>query len=371
MKRFFITILIINLLKVNAQSVDSLLLVSYDLKTDSERVNLFYDEGFKYRAADPQYSYNCAKQAEQLAQKVSVPKFTAKANVLLGILYYRKSDFITALSYHKKALNIYTIINHQRGIAVCETNLGNLYSDLKRYNLAQEAYLKALEINNQLNKQQEVGTCLLNLGVLNAEIGSAQKDSACVFVAKKYFDKAQENAKARNDYELEAECLNNLAVVNTILKKYDDAIANCINSIKVKNIMDNEMEMADSYLNLAVVYLKTNDVKQCIQNISIADSIINKYEYLNAKIQSLKLKTELNEKVRNFELAYGFSVEHQKLKDSLEKVNKDLNLENNFIEEYNLIVSQKNDEEKFPFIFFNFLIILAVLIIGFVFKFKR
>jgi tetratricopeptide (TPR) repeat protein len=371
-KRFFLAILILNLLKVNSQSIDSLLLVSQSLKTDTARINLFYKEGFANRFIDSQYSFDCAKELEKCAKKVNVPKHMAKSNFLFGVLYYRKGDLNTALSYYKKALNIYTDLNHKKGIAACQTNLGNIFVEFKRYKLAEDAYLKALEVNNELNVKVEVGTCLLNLGVLRAEMASASKDSSSLVIAKKYFEKALENAKVRNDYELEAECLNNLAVVNTILKQFDAAIANAINSIKIKNIMENEMEMADSYLNMAVAYLKKGDLNLCKENVGIADSIIDKYNYFAAQIQSLKLKAELYEKEKNFEQAYRSMVLFKKLSDSLEGVKKQLQLENNFTERFNVDKAKAAEKtQSVPILFFNILAILCILIIGFVFKFKR
>jgi tetratricopeptide (TPR) repeat protein len=370
-KHFFLTILILNLLKVNSQSLDSLLTASLKLKTDTERINLFYREGFSNRAIDPQYSFNCAKEAERCAQKVGSPYYTAKANNLLGILYYRKNDLVTALSYHKKALKLRIIILDKKGIAASEINLGNIYGELKRYTLAEKAYLKALNINNELNDQKQVGNCLLNLGVLKTELGSSGKDSANIIPAKIYFDKALENAKTRNDYELEAECLNNLAVINTILKKFDAAVANCLNSIKIKDLMDNKMEMADSYLNLAVVFLKKGETQSCLVNLQIADSIITKYNYITAKISLLKLKSEFYEQTKNYPLAFKFISEHYKLKDSLEKINLEIKPDNNFTETVLLAENKKSSEPGFPYLFMNILIILSILIIGFAFKFKR
>ena len=340
-------------------------------KTDTGKINLFYKEGFANRAINPQYSFSCAKEAERYAQIANLPYFTAKVNNLLGILYYRKNDLLTALSYHKKALNLRTIINDKKGISISQINLGNLYDELKRYTLAEDAYLGAFNINNELNDQKQVGNCLLNLGVLKAEIGSSEKDSGSIELAKHYFDKALENARLRYDYELEAQCLNNLAVINTVLKNYDRAINNCYNSIKAKDLMDNEMEKADSYLNLAVVFLKQGEGKRTLENLQIADSIIKKYDYLNAKIQSLKIKSDYYEGAKNYALAFKYITEHHALKDSLEKLNKEINLENAFIEN-NLINSVKENKDfKFPYFFMNVLIILFLLITAFLFKFKR
>lgn len=363
-QRFFILLFLLNLLNIKAQKIDSLIGVASALKSDTERVNLFYSAGFSNRALNPQYSYDCAKQAEKFAQKTSLPYYVAKANNLLGILYYRKNDLMAALAYHKNALNLRTIINDRKGIAMSELNIGNIYTDLKKYSLAEDAYLKSLGINTELNQQKQVGNCLQNLGTLKTSLREYE-------VSKTYFTKAIENAKERNDYELEAICLNNLSFLNIALGKYDDAIANSINSLKVKDLTDNEMEKADSYLNLAVAYFKKSDKKSGLESLKLADSLIKKYDYTAARPHALKSWADYYKEEKNFEAAYDYLEKYSHMKDSIERVNKDINLENSFSEHFEPKPLETNEPFKFPYLYFNILIVSAILIIIFALRHRR
>jgi tetratricopeptide (TPR) repeat protein len=359
-KPLFSLIFILILSNGKATIPDSLLKVSALLKSDTDRVNLFYKEGFNNRAVDPQYSYECAKLAEQYSREANLPYYIAKANNLLGILYFRKNDLSKAIVYHKNALNLRTIIGDKKGIALSQTNLGNIYTSLKQYALAEDAYLKALDANNQLDEQKQAGNCLLNLGVLNAE---QKKYSA----AKNYFDQALRNASNRYDYELKAMCLNNLADINLSLHQPDEAIANCVNSIKAKELMDNEMEMADSYLNLASAYFMKNEINEGRQNLKIADSIIRKFDYTEAKINLFKLTAEELANEKKYEEALRYFSQYLSLKDSVELAGKEIDLSNNFIEEY-LAQKPVNDERAgFPYLYLNILIIGLISVIAFVF----
>jgi tetratricopeptide (TPR) repeat protein len=362
-KRIFFIFFILNLLNVCGQDLDSLKTVAIKLPNDTDRVNLFYNEGFSHRTSNAQYSYDCAKAAENFAQKASLPFYSAKASNLLGILYYRKGDLIAALSHHKKALKLRAIINDKKGIAQSQTNLGNIYSELGRYKLAETAYLSALEINNELNIAKQIDNCLLNLGVLSAEL-------KMINVAESYFNRALKNSEKRFDYEMQASCLNNLAVINTIRQNYDAAIANSLNSIKVKNLMDNEMEMADSYLNIAVAYIKKKEALLALENLRIADSIILKFNYLAAKIQSLKAYSEYYELEHNYEKALEQLQLCTILKDSLAKANKKID-ENNFMETSAEELNQVKTSGGFSVIYFNLLMIVLVLCGVFIFKHKR
>ena len=365
MRLLFSILFILNLLNINGQNFDSLKIVASKLLSDTDKVNLFYTQGFDHRSIDAQYSYDCAIEAENFAQKTRLPFYVAKANNLLGILFYRKGDLNAALSYHKKALELRNKINDKKGIALSQTNLGNIYSDLTRYKLAEDAYLKALAINNELNLPKQIDNCLLNLGVLSTELQMTN-------VAENYFNRALDNSKKRFDYEMQAACLNNLAEINIIKKNYDAAIANCLNSIKVKELMDNEMEMADSYLTIAAAYIKKKEGSSAFENLKMADSIISKFDYLSAKILALKVYSEYYELEKNFEASLIAIKQWHNLNDSITKANKEIDVETNFIE--SKLVSESSveiEKKEFPFLLLTILIVMTLVLTAFIIKFKR
>jgi tetratricopeptide (TPR) repeat protein len=359
-KLFFSLIFILILSNAFPGIPDTLLLVSRTLKHDTDKVNFFYKEGFEKRASDPQYSYECAKKAEQYAQKSKLPYYIAKASNLLGVLYYRKNDLQKALTYHQNALNQRIIIGDVRGIALSQTNLGNIYTDLKMYGAAEASYLLALQSNTELNDLKQAGNCLLNLGVLKAE----QK---LFDIAKNYFEQALRNATMRYDYELKALCLNNLADINIALKQPDDAIASCINSIKAKELMDNEMEMADSYLTLAKAFFLKGDIPEGRNNLNIADSIIRKFNYTTAMVSLLKLRSEQFELEKNYEAAFRSLSRHHALSDSISCVEKNTKLDNDFLEATANTNTAGEKPFTFPYFYLNLLIISFVLVVVFIF----
>lgn len=363
MKHIFYIFFILNLLKVEAQKFDSLQLEALALPHDTDRVNLFYDEGFLNRAVDAQYSYNCAKEAERCGQRASLPFYSAKAMNLLGILFYRRGDLSTALSYHKKALKLRTVINDKKGIALSQANLGNIYSDLAKYKSAEVAYLAALEINNELNNARQIDNCLLNLGVLSVQLKA-------IGIAENYFLRALKNAEKRFDYEVQASCYNNLAYINILKQNYDASIVNSLNSIKIKNLMDNEMEMADSYLNIAAAYINKKEGLNALKNLVIADSIIEKFNYLSAKIASFKTYSEYYKLESNYEKAFTSLQKANALTDSLAIANKQID-ESNFIETEMEAEGVKTEATAFPFLYLNIFILLIILSAVFVLRYKR
>ena len=366
MRVLFSLLIILFLSNVQAQSVDSILLVAKTLKHDTDRINLLYKQGFDKRTSNPQYSYECAKKAEAYAQKVSLPYYSAKVNNLLGILFYRKGEFKKAITYHINALNIRTAINDKKGMALSTLNLGNAYSDLHNYILAESYYLKALQINTELNNEEQISNCLINLGTLAAQ---QKKDD----IALEYFSTVLNKAKKNNNYELQALAFNNLAVIKMNSKEFEESIGMSYNSIKAKDLSENEIEKADSYLNIALCYLFLNDLKETKTFLQISDSIINRFDYLAAKLNYLQIEHQYYSALNDHKSAYNSIRLLNRLNDSITLANKEAKLENDFtemIEEAKDASTAKNSGIGIYW-FWGILILLGIGLFMFVLKNKR
>ena len=360
MKGYLLIFFLLILSKVWSQNLDSLLDVVSYLKHDTEKVELFYKEGFAYRAINPQYSYDCALNAEHLAKKAKAPYYLARAYNLLGVLYYRKGELTEALRFHKMALNIRTEIQDKKGVAISHTNLGNIYTDLRLFQLAERSYLLALTTNQDLRQHKQVDNCLLNLGVLQTELGNLGS-------AENYFNLALKNALSRFDYEMEASCLNNLGEIHLKNGDYDKAIAVSVNSLKVKALMENDMEMADSYLTLASVYIKKKQSEQAKGFLQKADSLILKYDYFDAYLQSLLVYAAYYELGANYASAYKSLAAYQTIKDSLIRATA--------IEEsayhFSNNLRQEQNQKSFPIRYLTTLFSIFVFVIFLVMKHKK
>jgi tetratricopeptide (TPR) repeat protein len=363
MKRLILFLFLISFYSLKSQNFDSLLIVSVKLPHDTERVNLLYREGFEKRLSWPQYSYDCAKQAEHIGMRCNSPRHLAKAYNLFGVLFYRKGELKKALDYHIKALDLRQSINDEAGIALSETNLGNIYTDLRKYDLAEKSYMNALQLNNKLGNEKQTGNCYLNLGVLFMNLNKMEE-------AEKYFLNAYKIAKTIMDYELEAMCLNNLAVINIENQEYESAISNCMDALKAKEIMGNEIEKTDSYINLAKAYYKINDEKNGEYYLRKADSLCKAYDYLEAKCTMLQLRAQIYETTHKFDLALIAYKEYNLIKDSINAQNEALRQEYYFNEK---LPELKKRIEPFhiSYLMIFTLSLLTILITYIVFNNKR
>lgn len=313
MKLVFIFILLV--FTSFSQVNDSLLYQTQQIENDTERVNQLYKVGFDIRNNDPEMSYAFAKVCEQEALKTLSQKHIAKAYNLLGVLYYKKGNFTKALHYQKQALALNESIHNETGIAINQTNLGNIYSDINYLQLAEQSYLQALQAYNKTGNTLHIVRSLINLGVL--KYNQKQYNAAI-----KQFEEAMTYANNIGENELIASCYNNIGTILREQNKLDSALLYLEEGLKIRQLIDNEFELADSYNNIALVYVMQKNFNQAANYISLADEICTKYDYTEALLELYHTRSLFFEAQQNYEQANIWLKKHYALKDSIQSLEK-------------------------------------------------
>jgi tetratricopeptide (TPR) repeat protein len=346
-----------------SQVQDSALYQILNIPNDTERVNQLYKTGFDLRNSNPQLAYQYAKACEEEGLKCNSPKHLAKSYNLLGLLFYKKADYSKALQYQKKSLELNQSVQNQFGIAINQANLGNIYSDINYLGLAEYSYLQSLQASNKTNNTLQITRCLINLGVLKFSQKAYEP-------AIRQFKEALIYAEEINDYDLIANCNNNIGAILIVQNKPDSALQYLEEGLKIIQLTDNEFEEADYYNNIANVYIKKHEFAIANHYILITDSICKKYDYTEALLELYHTKSLFYAAQKNYEQAYFWIKQHYQLKDSLQKINK-ATIDMDFIDNQNLTHTDANHESL------NnqwLLLLLILLIIGiplFLIQFKR
>lgn len=109
------------------------------------------------------------------------------ANINLGLLYYRLSDFDMALNYYFKALDLakdYKLTAHFSSIY---NNIGIVYSTNNNFEKAKGYFLNALDVNIELKDTIRIGINNLNLANLLLDYNKYQEAQEFVDEAEKIF----------------------------------------------------------------------------------------------------------------------------------------------------------------------------------------
>jgi tetratricopeptide (TPR) repeat protein len=308
--RFFLFFIFISPL-VKSQEPDTVLSHILALQNDTERVNQLYKRGFSIRNTDPRLAYKYARQAEHEALKTTSGKHIAKSYNLLGVLLYKKGALKTAMNYHLWALDLRTKYNDILGIAHSQFNLANIYTDLNLLEKAEVCYLKSLAAYKEANSTERCANCLLNLGVIKQTL--------------KQFDAAIENyayalriAEIINDQDLKSSCLNNMAFAYGLKGDVEKAIAYNEDALKLRIMMENTLEVADSYLNLAPFYMYIKDLVRAKHYLDTAAYIGKTYAYSDITHKALRNYATYFAEIKDYQNAYASMVKYEKLKDSLQ-----------------------------------------------------
>lgn len=295
-----------------SQDIDTLLPHILALDNDTEKVNQLYQKGFSIRNTDPQLSFRFAKLTEQNALKSGSQKHIAKSYNLLGILFYKKGDFKKAIAYHQKALNLRTACKDVLGIAYSQTNLGNIYTDIKLFPQAEQCYLQAMQAYNELNNTEQTANCLMNLGILKFNL--KQYDASI-----ENYLQALKMGELLNNYEIKANCKENIGQAYGIKGDFEKAISYNEDALKLRHMMENSRDVAASYLNLSLYYMYEPfmDLKKAKEYIDTAYAIGVLYGDFDINKIAYKTYALYYNEIKDHEKAFKWFQKYDHVKDSM------------------------------------------------------
>ncbi len=296
--------------QVLAQDEDTLLTTVLRIENDTQRVNQLYTKGFDLKDKNPQLAYAFAKYCESAAQKSKSKRHIAKSKNLLGILFYNHGHYKRAVVYFEEYLSNSISSRDTLGFALGYMNLGNAYKELGDYDKVEYFYLKAINYFNSLGNKEELANALINLAVLKHL--QHQLDAAL-----QNYQKAFEIGKELNDYTIKANCLNNIAQVFLDKGNYDKALAYNYDALELRELMELDVDISDSYMSIAEIALKQKNTILAEENLNVALEICNRIGYVQGKINYYKLFSELQEQKNNYQLAVENLKLYQQLNDSV------------------------------------------------------
>jgi signal transduction histidine kinase/tetratricopeptide (TPR) repeat protein len=251
---FFLLILSFNFSfsqKSKEQEIDSLKIVLSHAKEDSIKAKTLNRLASLNHYKDSNLTYKYAKSALLLSHKIRYKKGMGYAYDNIGIYYWLKSDYPSALNYMYKALKIHENQNDNNGIAGSNNGLGMVHVEYKNYKLALDCYNKALKTSLKLKNKRSIAIYLNNIGDVYLRMKEYQK-------ALHYFDKAiKMNAFEKTSFESGLN-YTNIGITYNHLKQYEKSIEATNKSILIQKDSSslyngyNKLELGKSYYFLTL-----------------------------------------------------------------------------------------------------------------------
>jgi signal transduction histidine kinase len=225
-------------------------------------------------------------QALPILDKLGNKRMLGIAYSNLQNIYTELTQYQKAIEYGKKGLEIFdNEVEDPLNQSYCLTNLGIVYSSLKRLDSAEIYFTEALQISRHISDQYAESAILLDLGDIHYKLGRLEE-------ARKTFDKAYLIAKEMDLAETQAIALKGIAMYNLEKKNFPLArmYADSALIIALKN---------DSRKQTLKLYNLLADISYASQDFRAAHQFEEKEDALRDSINAdnlLELSTEFETK---------------------------------------------------------------------------
>jgi two-component system, NtrC family, sensor kinase len=293
MKRTILLIFIWISVAAAAQTpaIDSLEnLIKNDRIGNEQRIDVLMQLARKKASLSPDDALENGLQALALAERIQNKRLMADAAKIVGINYYRKSDFSNALDYFNQALQINIELNNEAELAPCYNNIGLVYNQMGYYDLALQNHLNQLKVNEALKYQRGMAISHLHIGNVYNNID--ENDNAIL-----HYLKSRDLYKQIDDSNSYANTSINLGVASMELEKYKEAEDFFNEALLIKKQQEDEENIAKIYSNFGLIRLIGMRYDEAIayleESMTIYNRLNNKRGVLIAEMNMGEVKLNM------------------------------------------------------------------------------
>ena len=200
----------------------------------------------------------------------------------MGILLNIQGEYVKAMWNFKNALNKCIQLNDTRRIARVRHNLGLLYTRIKDYQAAIEEFDKSISVSLEYGYLSNCAIGYIGKAFIYTKLNNFG-------LAEAFTDKALEIAYKINDALSIADIYKIKGMIQNNLMNYELSEELFENSIRLNEDFENQLNMAETQLELSEVYEKTERPKEAQE---LKDEAVGYYtlikarDYINQLIQA-------------------------------------------------------------------------------------
>ena len=272
---FSICMVLFSVLCFSQHKIDSL---KIELKNNSKKstpyIDVLNEIGYQYWIVDSNESLKYGLEALTFSDSLNYLKGKAKANRVIGVAYWTRGNHLDAIKHLNDALKQNKTLNNREDIANTTLNIAMVYAALNENDKALNLYEDAINQFTALNLKSRIATTF-------TKIASLYIDENRLGQAKDYLNNALKMQTEENFTYGIAETHNRLGILYMKLNEKEQAFyhieKSIINSRKVNDtdgiinnliqyakllLLDNEFDIAEEHLFLAIQRAKENNLKR-------------------------------------------------------------------------------------------------------------
>lgn len=226
----------------------------------------------RYRQSDRVLSQKYCESALRIASKAENLQQMAYACNEMGVLFYQMGEYMTSVTWYKKALEYDHIQKNRKDAALRLNNIGQSYSAMGNFSLALDYLREALELDREFGDSARIATRLNNIGIVYFRFEQFNK-------ALEFFREAWKIDSLRNDSTNFAARFNNLGKVLLKAGNYKEAERYFRKAMETDKAMGNERDVAIRYSNLGQVYIAVGDFNKALGYFQKSLEIDTRFSY--------------------------------------------------------------------------------------------
>lgn len=283
------------------------------------RFDKLIDLAKSYMKTNPEFAFNCAYKANDIAKQTNDKKKSAYSRIIIGDIFNENKSYSIAISYYEKAIQELLTIKDYETIYKIYIKIAKLYQNNEfDYKWSIEA------MNNAVNNAQMTNneSFIIDANLAYADIFLAQKNYNSALT---YYNKILKHKANNNTIEQIAKTISKKANIYIIKKEYNEALLLIDSSLKIslKNsyndlIINNYGLKATIFDSLKVVdsakkyYHKAIELSYSTQNYENCGKFMYDLGMLNKNNNNIKeaidifiILSDSTEYYRNYNICYN------------------------------------------------------------------
>jgi serine phosphatase RsbU (regulator of sigma subunit) len=224
-----------------------------------------------------------SKKAFVCAKNTGSPTIQTKILNLMGSYFQVKGDYVKAIDYYQKSLNLGESKKINEAVLVALGNIGAIYISLNQDKKALEYQLRSLAIAKKINNINKLASIYNNLSLLYTRFRESDK-------ALEYGNKSLEIYQKMNDQNGVCSAYGNIGNAYMALNNLDEALSNYIKNNELSIAVGNPYEECTSSMDIGEIYFKKKNYKMALPYFLKAEKLameIEDYTILKAVYKNL------------------------------------------------------------------------------------
>lgn len=256
------------------------------------------------------YAFKRYREALNLANKSGAQDLAAEALNYMGLIYWKWSDYDKAIDYFFRSLKIKETLGDKFEIGLTLNNIAFVYNEMNQIEQSINYSQKVLEIARGLKDNYVLGRVLNNLGVSYFKRKDYEK--AAYYQKESLVIKEQAGDKSGMAYSY-----NDLGNIYLAEKKYDEALVQFNRSLEIRTHLRDKFGIASALFSIAKVQKQKGNYSTALTffNSSLGSAIAIGNKRLEANIY--KELSALNRESGNNDLAFSYLNKYSTIIDSV------------------------------------------------------